>query len=160
MRFCILRRNSRWQLKVAGKRFLFKVPSRLFIYPASQKFHRNRSISHRFRDKCAFAFYAEIQDGNQKWWESDFLKSRQYTLDTLGVENFDEIPLFRTVKEIEANLCFCIFCNKSKIKNGLHYWGEEIFLKNWQEYTFWITYGSKNFDEIALSCTVKEIEAN
>ena len=46
------------------------------------------------------------------------------SLDTLWVENFDEIALSRTVKEIEANLCFAIF------------------------------------DEIALSRTVKEIEAN
>ena len=37
-----------------------------------QKFCQNRSILHRFRDKCDFAFYAEIQDGRQKWWENDF----------------------------------------------------------------------------------------
>ena len=29
--------------------------------------------------------------------------------DTLWFENFDEIALSRTVKEIEANLCFAIF---------------------------------------------------
>ena len=45
--FCILRRNSRWPPKMVGKRFLGKVPSTLCIYPASQKFHRNRSILHR-----------------------------------------------------------------------------------------------------------------
>ena len=43
-----------------------------------------------------------------------FVKCRQYTLDTLGVENFDEIPLSRAVKEIEANLCFSIFGENSK----------------------------------------------
>ena len=43
-----------------------------------------------------------------------FVKSCQYTLDTLGVENFDEIPLSCTVKEIEANLCFSIFGENSK----------------------------------------------
>ena len=42
-----------------------------------------------------------------------FVKSRQYTLDTLGVENFDELPLSGTVKEIEANLCFSIFIKNS-----------------------------------------------
>ena len=31
---------------------------------------------------------------------------RLHSLDTLWVENFDEIALSRTVKEIEANLCF------------------------------------------------------
>ena len=50
-------------------------------------------------------------------------------LDTLWVENFDEITLSRTVKEIEANLCFAILGKNSKIQNGRHFWGGEIFLK-------------------------------
>ena len=54
---------------------------------------------------------------------------RLHSLDTLWVENFDEIALSRTVKEIEANLCFAIFGKNSKIQNGLHFWGGEIFLK-------------------------------
>ena len=33
-------------------------------------------------------------------------------LDTLWVENFDEITLSRTVKEIEANFVFCHFWQK------------------------------------------------
>ena len=96
------------------------------------------------QDKCVFAFYAEIQDDCQKWRESDFyekspvdsaytpvscrkfkmagksgeklifVKSCQYTLNTLGIENFDEIPLSPKVKEIEANLCFSIFGENSK----------------------------------------------
>ena len=49
--------------------------------------------------------------------------------DTLWVENFDEIALSRTVKEIEANSCFGIFCKNSKIQNGRHFWGGENFLK-------------------------------
>ena len=40
---------------------------------------------------------------------------RLHSLDTLWVENFDEIALSRTVKEIEANLCFAIFGKNSKI---------------------------------------------
>ena len=47
--------------------------------------------------------------------------------DTLWFENFDEIAQPRTVKEIEANLCFSIFGKISKIQNGRHFWGEEIF---------------------------------
>ena len=47
----------------------------------------------------------------------------------LWVENFDEIALSRTVKEIEANLCFAIFGKNSKIQNGRHFWGGENFLK-------------------------------
>ena len=35
--------------------------------------------------------------------------------DTLWVENFDEIALSGTVKEIEGNLCFAILGKNSKI---------------------------------------------
>ena len=49
--------------------------------------------------------------------------------DTLWVEIFAEIALSRTVKEIEANLCFAIFGKNSKIQNGRHFWGGENFLK-------------------------------
>ena len=44
-------------------------------------------------------------------------------------ENFDEIALSHTVKEIEANLCFAIFGKNLKIQNGRHFWGGENFLK-------------------------------
>ena len=58
------------------------------------------------------------------------MKIAEYlSLDTLWVENFDEIALSRTVKEIEANSCFAIFGKNSKIQNGCHFWGGEIFLK-------------------------------
>ena len=51
---------------------------------------------------------------------------RVHSLDTLWVENFDEIALSRTVKEIEANLCFAIFGKNSKWPP---FWGGENFLK-------------------------------
>ena len=54
---------------------------------------------------------------------------RVHSLDTLWVENFDEITLSHTVKEIEANLCFAIFGKNSKVQNGRHFGGGEIFLK-------------------------------
>ena len=66
--FCVLHRNSRCPLEVAGKQFLRKIASRLCIYPSGQ----NCSISHRFPE--INALYAEIQDGCQKWRESDFLR--------------------------------------------------------------------------------------
>ena len=68
---------------------------------------------------------------------------RLHSLDTLWVENFDEITLSRTVKEIEANLCFSIFGKNSKIQNGRHFWGGENFFKNYQEYNAQIPCGSK-----------------
>ena len=66
---------------------------------------------------------------NSKW--PPFLGRGKFleNLDTLWVENFDEITLSRTVKEIEANLCFAIFGKNSKIQNGRHFWGGENFLK-------------------------------
>ena len=69
MHFCILRRNLRWMSNIAGKQFLEKSCRLQRTYPAGKKFHQNGSISHRFRDKYVFAFYKEIQDGHQKWWE-------------------------------------------------------------------------------------------
>ena len=54
---------------------------------------------------------------------------RVHSLDTLWVENFEEIALPHTVKEKEANLCFAIFGKNSKIQNGRHFWGGENFLK-------------------------------
>ena len=69
------------------------------------------------------------------WGRENFLKIAKSTflrvhfLDTPWVENFDEIALSRTVKEIEANLCFAIFGKNSKIQNACHFWGGENFLK-------------------------------
>ena len=84
---------------------------------------------------------------------------RLHSLNTLWVENFDEIALSRTVKEIEADWCFAIFGKNSKIQNGRHFWGGENFLKITKS-TMLRYPVVENFDEIALSRTVKEIEAD
>ena len=57
--------------------------------------------------------------------------SRVHSLDTLWVENFDEIALSRTVKEIEAILCFAIFGKNSK---RLPFLERGKFFENWQDY--------------------------
>ena len=75
------------------------------------------------------------------------------------VENFDEIALSCTVKEIEANLCFSILGKNSKIQNGRHFWGGKFFFKIVKN-TFFTSLRIENFDKIALSRTIKEIEAN
>ena len=76
---------------------------------------------------------------NSKW--PPFLRSgtffencRVHSLDTLWVENFDEIALSRTVKEIEANSCFAIFGKNAKIQSGRHFWGGGKFFENCKEY--------------------------
>ena len=51
---------------MAGKQFLRNITSRLCRYSGGQKFFRNHSNSHRFRDNYVFAFSAEIQDGRTK----------------------------------------------------------------------------------------------
>ena len=49
-------------------------------------------------------------------------------------QKFDEVALSRTVKKIESNLHFSIFGKNSKIQNGRHFWGEEIFFENCHKY--------------------------
>ena len=79
------------------------------------------------------------------WGGENFFENCQelHFSDTLWVENFDEIAISRTVKQIEANLCFAIFGQNSKIQNGCHFWGGEIFFLNCQEYIAQIPCGSK-----------------
>ena len=68
---------------------------------------------------------------NSKWppyvGRGKFFENCQEYIGQIPVllDNFDEIALSRTVKEIEANSCFAIFGKNSKIQNG----GGEIFLK-------------------------------
>ena len=55
--------------------------------------------------------------------------ARVHSLNTLWVENFNEIALSHTVKKIQGILRFAIFGKNSKIQNGCHFWGGENFLK-------------------------------
>ena len=75
-----------------------------------------------------------------------------HSTSTLWVENFDEIALSRTVKEIEAILCFSIFGEDSKIQNGCHFWQDKTFLK-----IGITTLERYPAGQIALSSTVFEI---
>ena len=71
---------------MAVKRFLRKVAGR----PCSSPGVKNSiEIALSRTDSEINAFYAEIQDGHQRWWE-----------------NFIEITLSRTVSEIMCFLCF------------------------------------------------------
>ena len=72
---------------------------------------KNHSTLHHFRDKCVLC---EIQDGRPKWQETDFWEKFPVdSADTLGVTNFDEIALSRTVSDINA--FFVCFTQKFKI---------------------------------------------
>ena len=101
-----------------------------------RKYRRNRSISHGLGDRSNFVFcHFRQKFENSKWppflgrGKVFFKLPRVHSLDTLWVENFDEIALSRTVKDIEAILCFAIFGKNSKIQKGHHFWGGENFLK-------------------------------
>ena len=59
---------------------------------------------------------------------------RVHFLDTPWVENFAEIALSRTVKEIEANLCFAIVGKNSKFQNGRHFLRRGKFFENCKDY--------------------------
>ena len=77
-----------------------------------------------------FGKNSKIQNGRHFWGGENFLKTAKITFLRYPVgENFNEIVLSRTVKEIEANLCFVIFGKNSKIQNGRHFWGGENFFK-------------------------------
>ena len=87
-------------------------------------FRQNSRWQPKFRslDKCIFAFYAEIQDGRQKWQESDFcLKSPVDSLYTLRAKNFVKIALSRTVSEIS------VFTFHAEIQDGHQKWRESDF---------------------------------
>ena len=62
---------------------------------------------------------------------------------TLWVKNFDEIGLSRTVKEIEANLCFFHFWQKFENSKWPPFLGRGNFFENWQEYVVEIPCRSK-----------------
>ena len=70
---------------------------------------------------------------NSKWppflGRGKFLENCKglHSLDTLWVENFDEIALSRTVKEIEANLCFAILAKIRKFKMAAIFGEGKIF---------------------------------
>ena len=78
---------------------------------------------------------------------------------SLYLANFAEIALSRTIKEIEANLCFAIVGKNSKFKMAATFGEGKIFGKLQRVHsldTLWV----ENFAEIALSRTLKEIETN
>ena len=96
-----------------GKRFKKIAKSTMLRYPVGRKFRRNRSISHGYGDRSKFVFchfwqkfkMAAIYGDGKIFWKLQ----RVHSLDTLWVENFDEIALSRTVWEIWAHLPFSVF---------------------------------------------------
>ena len=134
--------NSRWPPKVAGKRFFWKIASRLYRYPVGQKFCQNRSISLHFQDKRVFVF---IQDGCQKWQENDFCEK-------LPVDS--AIPCGSKIASKIASISLRfrdkrVFAFNTEIQDGRQKWWEKDFCKKSpvdSSYTLFV----KNFVEISL----------
>ena len=135
---------------MSGKRFWGKVTSRLCRYPLGQKFCRNRSTSLCYRDKCIFAFYAEIQDGRQKWRENDFWEKSpvdcRYPVGQNFHRNRSSLLLFRDKR---------VFAFYTEIQHGRKKWRENDFSENVPDSAD--TVGVKNFIGIALARSVSEI---
>ena len=81
-----------------------------------------------------FAFYAEIQEGRQKWRENNFfVESHQIeSADTLWVKNFVEIALSHSVSEINAFLCLT---QKLEIRRFFFFFSI-LFLLSSKPYTY------------------------
>ena len=81
------------------------------------------------------------------WEEGIFFENCQEYIAQIPCESKISMKsLYLTrLKEIEANLCFSIFGKNSKIQNGRHFRGEEIFFENCQELHFSDTLGVENF---------------
>ena len=127
--------NSKWLPYVGREKFL-KLPRVHFLDTLWVENFDKIALSCTVKEIEAILCFAilgknsKIQNGRHMWEEENFYKlPRVHCSDTLWVENFDEIPLSHTVKEIEAILCFTIFGKNSKIQTGRHFWGGENFLK-------------------------------
>ena len=103
--------------------------------------------------KFFLSFYAEIQDGRQKWRENDFCKKSPVdSADTLWVKNFVEIALSRSVSETNTFLCLT-----QKFKMAAKSGGKTFFfLQNNASRLCRYPAGQK-FVEIALSRSISEI---
>ena len=105
-----------------------------------------------------FTFYlficilCRIQDGHQKWRENDFCKKSPVdSADILQVKIFIEIALSRSVFEINTFLCLT-----QKFKMAAKSGGKTLFCEIMPVDSA-DTLRVKNFVEIALSCSVSEI---
>ena len=90
---------------------------------------------------------------------SIFGKSSKIQIATILGE-FDEITLSHMVKEIEASLCFSIFGQKFENSKWPPFLRRGKVFGKLPRVHFLDILWVENFDEIALSCTVKEIEVN
>ena len=137
--------NSKWPPFLGRGKFFENCKEYIPEIPCGFKNFDEIALSRTVKEieaNSCFAIFgknSKIQNGCHFWGGGNFFENcKEYI-----PENFDEIALSHTVKEIEANSCFAIFGKNSKIQNGRHFWGGENFFKNCQEYNAEIPCGSK-----------------
>ena len=131
--------------------FLKIAKSTLLRYPVGQKFRRNCSISHGYGDRSKFVFFHFWQKFENTKWPPFLGRGKFYencqeyiSLIPCGAKHFDEIALSRTVKEIEANLCFSMFWQKFEENTKWPpFLGSGKCFENCQEYISQISCESK-----------------
>ena len=121
-----------------GGEFFKNYQEYISLIPCESKISTKSLYLTRLRSEkqiCVLPFWVKIRKfkmaiifGEGKIFEN----CKEYILDTLWDENFDEITISCKVKEIEANLCFAIFGKNSKWPPFL---GRRKFFENCQEYT-------------------------
>ena len=145
--FCIFEKNSKNQ---NGRHFWHIIyflklgKARLHRYPVDQKFHRNCSIQHGFRDTSIFAKNLIIQNGRHFWQVKYSLK--------LGKTSFHRYPVGQTFCRNRSILhgyrdksifVFCDFCETFKNSKWPPFLARQIFFENWVSYTAKVPCGSK-----------------
>ena len=114
--------NSKWPPFLERGKFFENCQEYIALIPYGSKISTKSlylARLRRYKQFCVFPFLAKNRKfkmaaifGEGKIFEN----CQEYiTLIPCGSKNFDEIALSRTVKEIEAILCFSIFGKKSKI---------------------------------------------
>ena len=125
--------NSKWPPFLGRGNFFENCQEYNAQIPSGSKISTKSLYLARLRRQkqiCVLPFSAKFQNGRHFWGGENFLKIGKSTFLRYPVgRKFNEIALSRTVKEIEANLCFAIFGKNSKIQNGRHFWGGENFWK-------------------------------
>ena len=74
---CILCFTQKFTMATKNDRkIIFGKKRQMKVYTLLVKICLKCSFLHHFRDKCVLEFYAELQDGHQKWRENDFFLSK------------------------------------------------------------------------------------
>ena len=144
MCFCRKFENSKWPPFFGSQKFFEIWAEYLANVPWGSKISMKSlylAPLRRYEQFCVFAENSKIQNGRHFRKPKIFLiLGRVSCKCTLGVENFDEIALSCTVKEIRAILCF-----RRKFENSkwLPFFESQKFFDIWAECLTNVPWGSK-----------------